>query len=77
MMEKLALGLGILLSALGLAGIGLYLWGAVDIMIRQPPDQSWLFWASPLAMIGATLLIGGIGLLILWRHLRKTEEGGP
>lgn len=73
MLMKLALALGLLLSALGLAGIGAYFWGVIDIMIRQPPDQSWLFWASPLAMIGATLLIGGVGLLILWRHLRKTD----
>lgn len=73
MLVKLALALGLLLSALGLAGIGVYFWGVIDIMIRQPPDQSWLFWASPLGMIGATLLIGGVGLLILWRHLRKTD----
>lgn len=72
---KVALGLGLLLSALGLAGIGAYVWGVVEIMIHQPADQSWLFWASPLAMIGATLLIGGVGLLILWRHLRKTKTG--
>lgn len=73
MLIKLALGLGLILSALGLAGIGAYLWGVVDIMIDQPADQSWLFWGSPLAMIGATLLIGGIGLLILWRHLHRTD----
>ena len=75
MLRTVALWLGITLTVIGLTGIGLYLWGVVDIMIRQPPDQSWLFWASPLATIGATLLIGGVGLLILWRHLRKTEGG--
>lgn len=75
MLRTVALWLGLVLGIIGLLGIGAYLWGVVDIMINQPPDQSWLFWASPLAMIGTTLLIGGIGLLILWRHLkRRTPE---
>lgn len=73
MLRSLALGLGLFLSALGLVGIGAYLRGVIDIMINEPADQSWLFWGLPLATIGATLLIGGVGLLILWRHLRKTD----
>lgn len=73
MLRAVALWLGITLSVIGLLGIGAYLWGVIAIMINQPPDQSWLFWGSPLAMIGATLLIGGVGLLILWRHLKKTD----
>lgn len=75
MLKKLALGLGLLLSAIGLAGIGTYLWGVIDIMVRQPADQSWIFWGFPLGAWGATFLIGGVGLLILWRHLEKTESG--
>lgn len=75
MLQKVALILGIVLTLLGLVGVGAYLVGVVDIMIDQPADRSWLFWGLGIAGPGATLLIGGIGLLTLWRHLRKTESG--
>ena len=74
MLRMVALWLGIALSVVGLLGIGAYVWGMVEIMVNQPPDQSWLFWALPLATVGATLLLGGVGLLILWRHLGKTDS---
>lgn len=75
-MRVLALVLGIVLSLIGLVGIGLYAVGVIDIMINRPPDQSWLFWGLPLAIIGATALLGGLGLLVLWRYLRNTEGSG-
>lgn len=75
MIRVAALTLGIVLTLAGLVGIGLYAIGVVDIMVNRPPDQSWLFWGLPLAIIGATALLGGIGLLILWRYLHNTE--GP
>lgn len=73
----MALVLGIVLSLTGLVGIGLYVVGVIDIIVRRPPDQSWLFWGLPLAIIGATFLLGGVGLLILWRYLRNTESQSP
>ncbi len=75
-MRVLALVLGIVLSLIGLVGIGLYAVGVIDIMINRPPDQSWLFWGLALAIIGATALLGGLGLLVLWRYLRNTEGSG-
>lgn len=75
MIRVAALSLGIVLTLVGLIGIGLYAVGVIDIMINRPPDQSWLFWGLPLAIIGATSLLGGVGLLVLWRYLRRAE--GP
>ena len=75
MLRVIALVLGIILSLTGIAGIGLYAVGVVDIMVNRPADQSWLFWGLPIATIGATALLGGVGLLILWRHLARTEDG--
>lgn len=73
MLQRVALILGIVLTVLGLVGVGAYLVGVVDIMIAKPADRSWLFWGLGIAGPGATLLIGGVGLLMLWRHLKKTE----
>lgn len=72
MLRIVALWLGIALIGVGLAGVGAYLWGVAGIVIDQPPDRSWLFWGLPLAMIGTTSLVAGVGLLILWRHLKRT-----
>lgn len=75
-MRALALVLGVVLSLTGLVGIGLYAVGVIDIMVNRPADQSWLFWGLPLAIIGATTLLGGVGLLVLWRYLRNNEDAG-
>lgn len=75
MLRLFALVLGVGLAILGLVGIAFYVVGVVDIVINRPPDQSWLFWGIPLATIGATALLTGVGLLILWRHLGETEDG--
>lgn len=74
MLRLFALFLGIGLVLFGLVGIAFYVVGVVDIVINRPPDQSWLFWGIPLATIGTTALLTGVGLLILWRHLRRTED---
>lgn len=74
MLRIIALLLGLFLSVTGILMIGAYLVGVVDIFIDQPPDRSWLFWGIPIATIGATALLGGVGLLILWRHIGKTEK---
>ena len=74
MLRLFALVLGIGLALFGLAGIAFYVVGVVDIVINRPPDQSWLFWGIPLATIGATALLTGVGLLILWRHLGRNEN---
>lgn len=73
-MRILALLFGLFLTVTGILMIGAYLVGVVDIFIDQPPDRSWLFWGIPIATIGATALLGGVGLLILWRHLGKPEK---
>lgn len=75
MLRLFALVLGVGLAILGLVGIAFYVVGVVDIVINRPPDQSWLFWGIPLATIGATALLTGVGLLILWWHLGETEDG--
>lgn len=74
MLERLALILGVVLTALGLAGVGVYVAGVLQIIVEQPADQSWIFWGLGIASVGATSLIGGVGLLLLWRHLRKTGD---
>ena len=73
MLRNIALWLGISMTAIGLLGIGAYLLGVADIVINRPADRSWLFWGLSLASIGATVLLGGVGLLILWRHLEKPD----
>lgn len=73
MLRRVALTLGIVLAVLGLVGVGGYLAGVIDIIVNRPADRSWLFWGLGIAGSGATLLIGGVALLVLWRHLKKTE----
>ena len=68
----MVLGVGLVLF--GLMGIAFYVVGVLDIVINKPSDQSWLFWGIPLATIGATALLTGVGLLILWRHLGRTGD---
>ncbi len=77
MLRKTALVLGVLLTVAGLAAIGMYVAGVVEIIVDRPPDASWLFWGLGIAGIGATLLAGGVGLLLLFRYLRRTEIQPP
>lgn len=74
MLRMAALALGVVLIAVGLVGVGLYGYGVIDIVINKPGDRSWLFWGLPLGIGGAVSLITGIGLLFLWRYLRRVEE---
>ncbi len=74
MLRIVAFVLGLFLTLAGVMGIGVYAAGVIDIIINRPPDRSWLFWGIPIATIGTTALLGGVGLLILWRHLGKTES---
>jgi hypothetical protein len=69
----LVAGLGLTLA--GLLGVGAYVVGAVDIVLERPPDRSWLFWGLGLAGVGASMLVAGVALLVLWRHLGKKDEG--
>lgn len=73
-LRGLALGLGIFLAAGGLLGLGVYVAGAFGIFIRQPGDRSWLYWGLAIALIGMTLLIGGIALIYAWHVLGKEPE---
>lgn len=74
MLRTSALAVGIALTLLGLVLVGFYLFGVVEIVIEQPADRSWLFWGLGLAGFGATISIGGLALIALWRHLKKTER---
>ena len=73
-LPMVALILGVALTAAGLFFFGLYVVGVVDIVIRQPPDRSWLFWGLGPAFMGITLLIGGIALLVVWRRTRTSGD---
>jgi hypothetical protein len=64
--------LGLPLTLVGLFGVAAYVAGVVGIIAEQPADQSWLFWGLGLAFMGATALVAGVALLVLWRHLGRT-----
>lgn len=66
----LALVLGVLLTIVGLFGVGLYVAGVIDILIDQPADRSWLFWGLGIAFTGFAAIVGGIILLVVWRKTR-------
>lgn len=74
MLRAAALVLGLVLVGFGLMGIGFYGYGVVEIIITRPPDRSWLFWGLPLGIGGATALVTGIGLLFLWRYLKREGD---
>lgn len=70
----LALIIGIALAIAGLFLVLIYMVGVVDILVNQPPDQSWLFWGLGVAFIGVTLLAGGIVLLVVWWRSRPDSN---
>lgn len=77
MLRKSALTVGIILVLIGLAGVGMYLAGVLDIVVNEPADRSWLFWGFGFLGFGIVALGSGIGLLILRRNLRRQEESRP
>lgn len=77
MLRKTALGLGIGLSTIGSAGIAIYVAGAVDVLVNQPPDRSWLFWGLAVAGPAVGSLAGGVALLVLWWNLRRKDAREP
>lgn len=74
MLRATALVLGLALVGFGLLGIGFYGYGVIEILITRPADRSWLFWGLPLGLGGAISLFTGVGLLFLWRHLRRAGD---
>ena len=74
MLRTAALVIGLLLTLSGLAGVGIYVAGLIDIVATRPPDRSWIFWGLGFAGLGGTSLIAGIALLVVWRQLSKTKD---
>jgi hypothetical protein len=68
-MRYVLLIVGIGLSAFGLFGIGVYVAGVIEILVDQPADRSWLFWGLGVAGIGASLLAGGVALIVISRSM--------
>jgi hypothetical protein len=63
--------IGAVLCALGLLGIGTYVWGVIGIL--DEPDQSWIFWGLVFLFGGILLVISGTAALILGLKLMRRK----
>lgn len=68
--------LGGLVTVLGAAFIGMYVWEAIIVRLGEP-DQSLLFWYLPILFIGLFLSMGGLVLLIYGIYRNRKNHRGP
>lgn len=65
----------VLLSAFGIFLIGAYVAGAIEVIVEDAPDKSWLYWGLALAFLGVVVLIMGIGLAWWsWKLGKKNRD---
>ena len=62
--------------------LGAYVFGAIEVVVEDAPDKSWLYWGLALAFFGGVFLAMGVGLAWWsWRLGKKNQElpldGGP
>jgi hypothetical protein len=63
---------GIILSLMGLLGIGFYLYSGIKALGQ--PDKSELFWFLPFLFFGTMLLGGGVYFFIIGNRPSKGNE---
>lgn len=66
----------ILLSAFGIFLIGAYVAGAIEVVVEDASDKSWLYWGLALAFFGIVVLAMGIGLAWWSWRLGRQNRGG-
>jgi protein-S-isoprenylcysteine O-methyltransferase Ste14 len=67
----------VLLAAFGIFLIGAYVAGAIEVIVEDAADKSWLYWGLALALLGMVVLIMGVGLAWWSWKLGKQNREGP
>ena len=65
----------VLLSALGIFLLVAYIAGAIEVLVEDAADKSWLYWGLALAFFGVIVLATGIGLAWWsWQLGKQSQE---